>query len=377
MENKNERFVYILLLLILCLASFGLGFYMFKMSDAKEARPVPVNDSITLNAKPIMPGDVTVTNSYVGYAEAINQVQIIPYISGYLQEIPVKAGQFVREGELLITIEPNEYKAKLDAAEASVLQAEAAFAYNQNYYDRVQKSGKKAFSEIEIDNARNNFLQSQAVLKNAEANRALAEVNYGYTKIKAPISGLVGNFTLSPGDYVSPGNGTLLNIVQTDPIRIVFSLTDAEYLNMAQSEKNLFNDSIIRLKTANGKIFPYPGEFKYTDNEINKTTNSLAVYTYFKNDKNELLPNSFVTVEVEKIFKDSVILDKNFIKMETTGNFVVIARNNAITKVKVDIIADKNNQYVLKNTFNAGDLLILDDVSNLKNGANIHFDIIN
>ena len=57
MENKNERFVYILLLLILCLASFGLGFYMFKMSDAKEARPVPVNDSITLNAKPIMPGD--------------------------------------------------------------------------------------------------------------------------------------------------------------------------------------------------------------------------------------------------------------------------------------------------------------------------------
>ena len=377
MENKNERFVYILLLLILCLASFGLGFYMFKMSDAKEARPVPVNDSITLNAKPIMPGDVTVTNSYVGYAEAINQVQIIPYISGYLQEISVKAGQFVREGELLITIEPNEYKAKLDAAEASVLQAEAAFAYNQNYYDRVQKSGKKAFSEIETDNAKNNFLQSQAALKNAEANRALAQVNYGYTKIKAPISGLVGNFTLSPGDYVSPGNGTFLNIVQKNPIRVVFSLTDAEYLNMAQSEKNLFNDSIIRLKTANGKIFPYPGEFKYTDNEINKTTNSLAVYTYFKNDKNELLPNSFVTVEVEKIFKDSVILDKNFIKMETTGNFVVIARNNAITKVKADIIADKNNQYVLRNTFNAGDLLILDDVSNLKSGANIHFDIIN
>ena len=377
MENKNERFVYILLLLILCLASFGLGFYMFKMSDAKEARPVPVNDSITLNAKPIMPGDVTVTNSYVGYAEAINQVQIIPYISGYLQEISVKAGQFVREGELLITIEPNEYKAKLDAAEASVLQAEAAFAYNQNYYDRVQKSGKKAFSEIETDNAKNNFLQSQAALKNAEANRALAQVNYGYTKIKAPISGLVGNFTLSPGDYVSPGNGTFLNIVQTNPIRVLFSLTDAEYLNMAQSEKNLFNDSIIRLKTANGKIFPYPGEFKYTDNEINKTTNSLAVYTYFKNDKNELLPNSFVTVEVEKIFKDSVILDKNFIKMETTGNFVVIARNNAITKVKADIIADKNNQYVLRNTFNAGDLLILDDVSNLKSGANIHFDIIN
>ena len=376
MEKKKERLVYMVLLVVLCLASFGLGFYVFKISDEKEARSVPINDSLTLDAKPIIPEDVTVTDSYVGYAEAIHYVQIIPYINGYIQKVLVQAGQFVKEGELLIIINPDEYKAKLDASEAAVMQAQAAFSYNQNYYDRVQKSGKNAFSKIDIDNALNNFLQSQAALKNAKANQSLAEVNYGYTKITAPISGFVGNFTLSPGDYVSPENGTLLNIVQTDPIRIVFSLTDVEYLNMLQNEQPLFNNSIIRLKTANGKIFPHSGEFKYTDNEINKTTNSLAIYTYFKNDKSELLPNSFVTVEIEKVFKNSVIIDKNFIKMDTSGDFVVIARNNLLKKIKVEIIADKNNQYVLKNTFNAGDLLVLDDVSNIKNDMNIHFNII-
>lgn len=164
----------------------------------KKPGPVPVNDSITLNAKPIMPGDVTVTNSYVGYAEAINQVQIIPYISGYLQEIPVKAGQFVREENFLLPLNPMSTKRNLTPQKLQSYRRKQLLLTIKITTTGFKSPGKKAFSEIEIDNARNNFLQSQAALKNAEANRALAEVNYGYTKIKAPISGLVGNFTLSP-----------------------------------------------------------------------------------------------------------------------------------------------------------------------------------
>ncbi len=376
MENSGGRRVYILLLLFLCLVSFALGYFMFKMTNAKEAKPIPVNDSITLNASPITAQDVIVQNNYVGHIEAINQVQIIPYVNGYLQDIAVKEGQTVKTGDLLITIEPKEYEARLNAAKAAVLQAQAAFEYNKNYYDRVQKSGKKAFSEIDIDNARNNFLQSEAALKSAEANQAAAEVNYDHTIISAPISGLIGNFNLSIGDYVSPASGSLLNIVQTSPIRVVFSLTDVEYLNMKEGGRRLFDDSIIKLKMANGETFEYAGEFKYTDNQLNKMTNSLAVYTYFENDKNELLPNAFVTVEVFKTFKNSVLIGKNFIKMQPDGYYLTIARNNQLQNLKIDILADRNNQYVIKNVFTAGDLLVLDDVSTLKPDAKLHFNII-
>lgn len=375
MESKSERHIYIFLLLVLCLISFGLGYLLFVKTKAGEVKPVPVNDSFTLNATPITPQDVTVLNSYVGYVEAINQVQIIPYISGYLQDISVKEGMQVQKGDLLITIEPSEYKARLEAAEAAVLQAQASFEYNKNYYERVQKSGKRAFSEIEIDNAKNNFLQAEATLKNAEANKKLAEVNYHYTVIKSPIDGLVGNFTLSPGDYVAPNSNALLSIVQTSPIRIVFSLTDTEYLNM-KKDGRLFVDSTIRLKLANGIEFEHTGEFKYTDNQINKNTNSLAVYTYFKNDNNELLPNAYVTVEVSHIFKDSVLLDKNLINYQPDGNYVTIVRDNKIFKQKVDILSAKNNQYVLKNTFQNNDLLVLDDTSQIRNDQNFTLNII-
>lgn len=375
MENKNERKIYIFLLLVLCLISLGMGYYIYKKEHLQEVRPVPVNDSITLNVAPITPQDITVTNNYVGYVEAINQVQIIPYISGYLREISVAPGQTVQKNDLLIVIEPDEYKARVDAADAAVLQAQAAFEYNQNYYERVQKSGKRAFSEIEIDNAKNNFLQAQANLKNTQANKMLAEVNYNYTLIKAPISGLVGNFTLSPGDYVAPNSGALLSIVQTDPIRVVFSLTDTEYLNMKDGG-TLFKDSVIKLRLPNGKQYEYTGEFKYTNNELNKSTNSLAVYAYFKNTQNELLPNAYVTVEVNKTFKDSVLIKKSFVKMLTDGNFITLSRNNQIMEQKVNILSDKGDQYVLENTFEPNDLLLLEDTGNLPPHAKLDFKII-
>lgn len=375
MENKNERNIYIFLLLVLCLISLGMGYYIYKKEHIKEIKPVPVNDSITLDVTPIVPQVVAVTNNYVGYVEAINQVQIIPYISGYLKEIAITPGQNVKEGDLLIVIEQEEYKARVDAADAAVLQAQASFEYNQNYYERVQKSGKRAFSEIEIDNAKNNFLQAQANLKNTQANKMLADVNYSYTIIKAPISGLVGNFTLSTGDYVAPNSGALLSIVQTDPIRVVFSLTDTEYLNMKDGD-SLFKDSVIKLRLPNGRQYEYAGEFKYTNNELNKSTNSLAVYAYFKNQKNELLPNAYVTVEVNKTFKDSVLIEKSFVKMLADGNYITLARNNQIMQQKVNILSDKGNQYVLENTFEPNDLLLLEDTGNLPSNAKLDFKIV-
>ena len=372
---KKERYIYIIILLVLCLVSFGLGYFLFSTDNLKETKAIPINDSISLNVMPIISEDVVVKSNYVGYVEAINQVSIIPYISGYLQNIPIKAGQYVNRGDLLVTINPDEYKAKLDSTTANVLQAQASFEYNKSYYDRVKKSGKNTFSETEIDNAKNNYLQAQALLKNAEANRNFAQINYNYTTINAPISGLIGNFNLSIGDYVSPSSNPLLTIMQIDPIRVVFSLTDTEYLNM-KKDGLLFKDSVIKLKLSNGENYEHVGEFKYTDNKINKQTNSLAIYVYFKNNKQQLFPNAFVTVEVNKTFKNIVSIDKNFIKIKNNGYFITIARDNKIEEIPIKIISDKDNKYLLKNTFKLGDMIVLDDINNLSTNKKISFNII-
>lgn len=373
--SKN-KYLYKGLLAFLCLVTLGLCGYYFYKTFFDKSKNIPISNTVILNAMPIKTENVLVKKSYVGHVEAINQIQVIPYINGYLNKIIVKPGQMVNKNDLLLTIDDGEYKAKLEAADAAVLQATAAFDYSKEYYDRVQKSGKRAFSEIDIDNAKNNFLQAEATLKNAVAARKLAKVNFKYTQIKASITGLVGNFTLSTGDYVSPSGNSLFSIIQTNPIRVVFSLTDTEYLNLKE-DGELFKDSVIKLILANGKTFANDGDFKYTDNHLNKNTNSLAVYAYFQNKNNELLPNSYVTVDVYKTFKNAVILDKNLVKMKEDGYFLTIGRNEHIKDIKVQILSEKNNQYVLKNIFDKEDVLVLDDTNNLKPNVKIHFNLVN
>jgi len=353
----KKQFIYILLGIIIGIVLLWSGFTWIKKTFFNPAA-LAKTEIIHLKVKPITAQDITINREYIGYVEAIHQVQIVPYISGYLKDILITPGQMVKQGEPLVTINDAEYKAKLDAAEANVQQEKSSLEYNKNYYERVQKSGKRAFSQTEIDNAKNNFQQAEAQLKNALANEEFARINYNYTKINAPISGLIGNFTLSSGDYVAPQASYLLNIVQINPIRVVFSLTDKEYLEFTE-DKNSFSNTVIKLKMANGSLYEYNGEFKYTDNQINKQTNTIAVYAYFKNDKNKLLPNEFVTVEVFKLFKDSVLIDKDLVVMRPDGNFVMIYRNGLPSNVSVQIISETDKFYVVKNTFNKDDLIIL------------------
>jgi membrane fusion protein (multidrug efflux system) len=375
-KDKKERRTYILLLLTMCLISFGLGYWFYSKTYHKEIRHVPINDSITLNVSPIVPKDVLIKNSYVGHTIAINQVSIVPYISGYLQNIIVKEGANVNKGDLLITVEPSEYKAKLEGAKAELMKTKASYEYNKNYYERIKKSGEKTFSDIERDNAKNNFLQSEALLQNATANKLLAEINYNYTIIKSPINGVVGNFDLTEGNFVSPEKGELLNIVQLDPIRVVFSITDKEYINLFKYTDSPFKDSVIKITLPNGDIFEHSGEYKYTDSTINKNTNSLAIYVDFKNDKKTLLPNAFVTVDIYKEIKNSINIKKNRVIMNEKGNFVTIIRDNQILKMPIKIITENNNNYIVKNTFNSGDLLLLDNLSNNINLSNAKLNII-
>ena len=372
----KERNIYVLLLIGMCLVSFYLGYYMYKHNNPKEIKHVPINDSVVINVMPLKAQDFIVKKSYIGRTEAINQVQIIPFVSGYIDSISIKEGSFVEKGDLLININPDEYNAKLLSANANVLQTQSNLEYTKSYYERVQKSGKNTFSETEIENAKNNYTQAEAAYKEALANQLFAKINYEYTIIKAPISGKVGNFNLSVGDYVAPNEASLINIIQTTPIKIVFSLSDIEYINMLQNDGKLFKDTVIKLKLANGDIFENPGEFKYSDNQLNKNTNSLSVYAYFDNKNDILLPNSFVNIETSKELKNIILIKKQYVKMKENGNFINIARNNSVLAIQINILSENLDEYAIENTLQGGDMLILDDISTINKNTKFIFNTI-
>ena len=241
---------------------------------------VPAAQEPVFNVLPLKPENITITSSYVGYVIPIKSVDLVPNVSGYIEDVWVEGGQEVRAGDNLLLIDQREYKAALNAAKAAVTKAQADFANAKAYYERIKKAGAKAISASEQDSAKAGYLSALAAVEQAKAEEAKAQVLYDYTVLQASIDGVVGNVSLTKGNYVAPAGSPLLSIVQYNPIRVVFALSDKEYLNAVsrQNGQPLFAGELIRLKLADGSLYQKTGEFKYIDNAEEKGTGSVAVY---------------------------------------------------------------------------------------------------
>lgn len=376
-SSKPEKRTYTDLLIILVILAAVLAWFFWPSAHRKPAPEDSRPLELALNVMPLAPRDVSLTQSYIGYVTPIHSVDIVPYINGFLEDIMVDGGQRVERGDNLILIRQNEYKASLEAAEASVLQADATLNNAAVYYRRMKQAGTKVISKTELDNAKASYLSAKAALAQAKANRDLAKVNFDYTIIQAPISGIVGNVDLTRGDYVSPSSGTLLKIIQFDPIRVVFSITDKDYLNeMAKQSGGLFNGEAIKIRLSNGQIYNKTGKFRFLDNEVNRSTNSIAVYADFENENHTLVANAYVDVLLEKNIKNGVPVRQNLVTMEDSGNYVYVVKDDRLERRKVDILGISGNDYILKNTFAAGEYLVLDKVGRIIPGQKLKLNVV-
>ena len=307
----------------------------------------------TLAAAPLVEREVSVEKNYIGYVVPVNDVAVRPYISGFVASVEATGGAEVKSGEVLLTIDQAPYKARLAAAQAAVAGAEATLNNSSLYYERLQKAGTKAVSPTDKDNAKASYLSAKAALQQARAELTEAEVNLGYTLVKATINGVVGNVSLSVGDYVSPED-TLLTVIQYNPMRVVFSITGKDYL-----DEEMFAGENIRLRLANGSIYEQKGEFRYADNQMDKATDSIAVYADFANPDKKLLANAYVNVVVEKKYRGMVVA-KNLVYPEADGNYIYVAGSGGVIKTKVDILSEYgNNNYILKNNFRPGESIVI------------------
>ena len=372
MENTYTKKVYSALILLLIFLAFLLGCFTFYFYDKslseKPLSAVPVTNSLVLNAEPVNAQDIEFVNEYIGHIYPINEAHIKPYISGYIDKILVNGGQYVKKGDVLLVLEQAEYKASLDAAYANIIKAKANLNNAEVYFNRTQKA-KTSVSQTELDKAKADFLSAQASFEEATANFELAKVNFNYTVLTSPINGISGDVALTKGNYVSPSTDVLFSIVQLSPIRVRFSITDKEYLEK-RTQKTMFEGEEILLKLSDGQIFPNKGTFKYTDNVIDKISNSIGIYADFENIGNTLIPNAYVTVLVRKVFSGVVKISKQNAILETDGVYVYIIRNEKIEKEKLNILADDNSFFIAQNTLSDADFLITQNINPQDIGKN-------
>jgi RND family efflux transporter MFP subunit len=280
-----------------------------------------------------------------GNAAAINTVDLVARVQGFVQAISYADGDYVKKGTSLFTIEPEPYKLKVEAAKASVTSAQATLKQNEAEYARqADLVVRQVASQANYDKALAVRDSSQADLQSAQANERQAEINLGYTDVTAPFDGVVSARQVSIGQLVGANTATVLStIVQLDPIYVNFNASERDVLEVraalaraGRSTADLLGITVeIGLQTENG--YPHKGKLDYVAPTVDPSTGTLAARAILENADRALLPGYFVRVRIPSRPQPALLVSDVAIGSDQGGRYVlVVNKDNVVEQRKVD-----------------------------------------
>ena len=299
-ETKKSAIGSVIATVVLA-AACGVGGWIGHEMWLKNQKPAEA-------VRPQMPSaTVAVTNTqlrvynlpekFVAHAEAMQEVDLLPQVDGYIKEIKFKEGDIVKAGAVLYVLDDERYRAVVNQRKADLEAAEAEARRAERYWERMQKADSRGITQLERDNAEAGAEKAKASVLQAKANLVVAEYDLKKASVVAPISGQIGKTSAHVGDYVAPSKGALARIVQIDPIRVSFPLTDRAYVGWrAALKKGKAPDYRMRLLLPDGSEYAGEGKWDFDDNEMSKDTATIIMRLSFPNPDRLLVPNSYVTL---------------------------------------------------------------------------------
>ena len=251
----------------------------------------------TVAVKEVEERPYNLPEKFVAHAEPVQEVDLLPQVDGYIKEIKFKEGDIVKAGAVLYVLDDERYQAVVNQRKADLEAAEAEARRAERYWERMQKADSRGITQLERDNAEAGADKAKAAVLQAKANLVVAEYDLKKAQVIAPISGQIGKTSAHVGDYVAPSMGALARIVQIDPIRVSFPLTDRAYVGWrAALKKGKAPDYRMRLVLPDGSIYSGEGKWDFDDNEMSRDTATIIMRLSFPNPDRLLIPNSYVTL---------------------------------------------------------------------------------
>lgn len=316
---------------------------------------------------------VALGKNFIAKVEAINASDVTPQVSGYIDKVLFKDGSFVKEGDVLFVIDQSRYKAAVSSAEASLEKAKASLKQIESDYKRQLSLYKeKMLSKADLEMAESNLANAQANVKAAQASLDLAKLDLAYTEVRSPISGYVGKALMTKGNYTNAAASKLARVIQMDPIRVVFSITDKERLSGMDQLTTQQPD--IQVALPNGETIEIPSASVFSDNEINADTATMAVYAQTENAARKLIPGNYVnvTVSTEK-FRPTILVPQTAVAQDATGQYVMTVNAENVVVQKYITTGDSvENKYVVLSGLEDGDKVVPVGHQKLQNGQKVN-----
>ncbi len=304
---------------------------------------------------------VTVTQQYVCQIHSQRHIKVRALERGYLEKIPVKEGQKVKEGDSLFTIIPVLYQTKLDAENAEAKLAQLEYNYTKKLAeDKVVSKNEVALLE--------------AKLLKAQANAQQAAAELAFTNVKAPYDGIIDRLNAQQGSLVEEGE-LLTTLSDNSTMWVYFNVPEARYLEYMTELKERKDELKIQIRLANGEIFPYEGKIGAIEADFNNETGNIPFRADFPNPDQLLRHGQTGTVLISRVEKDSIVIPQRAVFEVLQKRYVyVVDKDHVAHQREIEVGNELEDLYVLKKGLGVKDTIVLEGIRQVRDGEKVEFE---
>jgi membrane fusion protein, multidrug efflux system len=327
---------------------------------------------------------ITQTDEFIGRIQSIGRVALVARVSAYLEKRLFVEGAEVKKGDLLYVLEQPPFQAQVDADKATVEQLEAQHTFAEQQLARSQYLIKTpAGQQQTVDQDLSNERSLAAQVASAKAQLETAEINLGYTEIRAPIDGKISATDVTEGNVVSPTTGTLANLVSQDPMYVLYPVSTRAGLDLRNryDAKGGFNAVVLKIRLPDGRIYGQDGKLDYVGPTVATNTDTITVRGVIPNPRflnmppdapapRELFDGEFVTVLIEGVEPITVLaIPRAAVLSDQQGDYVyVVDAQNKAQQRRIQLGQSTPSTAVVSNGLKEGELVISEGVQRARPG---------
>ncbi|MDR3097982.1 MAG: efflux RND transporter periplasmic adaptor subunit [Paraburkholderia sp.] len=378
LNSHSRKRIVLAVAAVLVVAGFGSLVAMRLDSHPAVAAEAPPAPEVDVAA--VLKRNVTDWQTYSGRMAAVEKVEVRPQVSGTIVSVNFNDGALVKKGDTLFVIDPRPYQAAVDQAAAQVAAAQARTGYAQSDWARAQRLiADNAIAKRDYDEKQNAAREASANLKAAQAALEAAQINLGYTRIVAPVSGRVSRAEITVGNVVSAGASAppLTTLVSVSPIYAEFDADEQTYLDYI-SRMKVGSKVPVELGLANETGYSRTGTIESVDNRLDTSSGTIRVRARFDNTDGALVPGLYARIKVSgSAPHPALLIDEAAIGTDQDKKFVyVVDGTGKVAYRTVRIGGQQGNLRVILGGLQAGDRVIVNGTQRVRPGEAVRSHVV-
>ena len=373
MQKLNRKTVFGAAAAVVCVAVALI--FLLRPKHVEEILPIVGVDTVRTR-------NVEVYGEVPGKIRAQQFVEVRARVEGYLEKMMFAEGTRVNKDQVLFIIDPKQYKAQVDRAEALVAKNKAIALKAERDLARIKPLfEQKAASQLDLDNAVAAYESAKADVNVSEANLTEARLALSYTTVRSPISGYISERHVDIGTLVGPGAQSLLaNVVKSDTVLVEFKMTDLDYqkskarnVNLGQQDTSRHWNPYVTITLADKSQYKYKGLVDFADPLVDAKSGTFSVRAEMPNPERELLPGQFTNVKVLlDVRENAVAVPTKAITIEKSGAYVFVVKlDGTVEKRFIQTGPEVENVTVVERGLRANEVIVVEGQHKLSHGNKV------